>query len=109
MKVYIAAPLFSEGERSFNEKVDAIVRECGHETFLPQREGGCVADLPAEIDGMPVKVLVNSISRGVRRWLMANPGSDPRFVENRIDVCPKKHLSVQCQTGAVRCLQLRFK
>ena len=55
------------------------------------------------------KVLVNSISRGVRRWLMANPGSDPRFVENRIDVCPKKHLSVQCQTGAVRCLQLRFK
>jgi nucleoside 2-deoxyribosyltransferase len=55
MKVYIAAPLFSEGERSFNEKVDAIVRECGHETFLPQREGGCVADLPAEIDGMPVK------------------------------------------------------
>jgi nucleoside 2-deoxyribosyltransferase len=55
MKVYIAAPLFSEGERSFNEKVDAIVRECGHETFLPQREGGYVADLPAEIDGMPVK------------------------------------------------------
>jgi hypothetical protein len=37
---------------------------------------------------------INSISRGVRRWLMANPGSDPRFVENRIDVCPKKHLSV---------------
>ena len=51
MKVYIAAPLFSEGERAFNEKVDAVVRECGHETFLPQREGGCVADLPAEIDG----------------------------------------------------------
>ncbi len=42
MKIYIAAPLFSEGERAFNEKIDAIVRECGHETFLPQREGGCV-------------------------------------------------------------------
>ena len=55
MKVYIAAPLFSEGERSFNEKIDAVVRECGHETFLPQREGGCVADLPDEIDGMPVR------------------------------------------------------
>ena len=54
MRIYIAAPLFSEGERAFNEKVDAVVRECGHETFLPQREGGCVADLPAEIDGMPV-------------------------------------------------------
>ena len=55
MKIYIAAPLFCEGERAFNEKIDAIVRECGHETFLPQREGGCVADLPDEIDGMPVR------------------------------------------------------
>ena len=53
MKVYIAAPLFNEGERAFNEKVDAIVRECGHETFLPQKEGGCVADLPELINGIP--------------------------------------------------------
>ena len=53
MKIYIAAPLFSEGERMFNERIDAIVRECGHETFLPQREGGCVADMPDLIDGKP--------------------------------------------------------
>ena len=53
MKVYIAAPLFSEGERDFNAKVEAIVSSCGHETFLPQRDGGMVADLPDEIDGMP--------------------------------------------------------
>ena len=53
MRIYIAAPLFNEGERAFNEKIDAILRECGHETFLPQREGGCVADLPDEIEGMP--------------------------------------------------------
>ena len=44
-KIYIAAPLFCEGERAFNERIDAILRECGHETFLPQRDGGCVADL----------------------------------------------------------------
>jgi len=55
MKIYIAAPLFSEGERAFHEKVDAIVREYGHETFLPQREGGCVADLPDMIEGVPVR------------------------------------------------------
>ncbi len=36
------------------------------------------------------KVLVNSISRGVRRWLMANPGSDPRFFESWIDGCTEK-------------------
>ena len=53
MKVYIAGPLFSEGEREFNAKIDAVVRRCGHETFLPQRDGGMVADLPDEIEGMP--------------------------------------------------------
>lgn len=51
MKVYIAAPLFSEGERQFNERIDEIIRSCGHETYLPQRDGGCVADLPDMING----------------------------------------------------------
>ncbi len=45
MKVYIAAPLFCEGERRFNERIGAILRDCGHETFLPRREGGCVAEV----------------------------------------------------------------
>ena len=53
MKVYIAAPLFSQGERQFNEQIDEIIRSCGHETFLSQREGRCVVDLPDIIDGMP--------------------------------------------------------
>ena len=35
MKVYIAAPLFCEGERRFNERIDAILRDCGHETSCP--------------------------------------------------------------------------
>ena len=52
-KIYIAAPLFSEGERAFNLRIDEILRQCGHETFLPQRDGGCVADLPDTIDGLP--------------------------------------------------------
>lgn len=52
MKIYIAAPLFNEAERTFNEQIDCILRECGHETFLPQREGGCVANLPDVIEGM---------------------------------------------------------
>ena len=53
MRIYIAAPLFNEAERFFNENIDALVCECGHDTFLPQREGGCVADLPDTINGMP--------------------------------------------------------
>ena len=58
MKIYIAAPLFSESEKTFNEKIDAILRECGHETYLPQRDAGCVADLPESVDGIPSRVYV---------------------------------------------------
>ena len=52
-KIYIAAPLFSQGERAFNERIDTVLRALGHETFLPQRDGGCVADLPEIIEGLP--------------------------------------------------------
>ena len=36
--VYVAGPLFDEGERWFIEKVDALVRSCGYDTFLPHRD-----------------------------------------------------------------------
>ncbi|MBP3892460.1 MAG: nucleoside 2-deoxyribosyltransferase [Atopobiaceae bacterium] len=52
MLVYIAGPLFSDGERAFNETVDAIVRDCGHTTYLPQRDGGRVTDLPDTVEGV---------------------------------------------------------
>ena len=58
-KIYIAAPLFSEGERAFNERIDAILRDCGHETFLPQREGGCVSDLPEIIEDTQQYTLIS--------------------------------------------------
>ena len=80
MKIYIAAPLFSESERFFNEKVDAIVRECGHETFLPQREGGCVADLPAVIDGMPVRKYLFQLDCSHMDWCDAMLCGAPEVV-----------------------------
>lgn len=36
MKVYFAGPLFSTAERDFNAAVVTILRERGHEVFLPQ-------------------------------------------------------------------------
>lgn len=36
--VYVAGPLFDEGERWFIEKVDALIREHGFDTFLPHRD-----------------------------------------------------------------------
>lgn len=53
MKIYIAAPLFNEAERRFNEDIAAVLEECGHKIFLPQRAGGCVADMPDIIEGLP--------------------------------------------------------
>lgn len=38
MRIYLAAPLFSTGERDFNAAVGARLREAGHEVFLPQDE-----------------------------------------------------------------------
>ena len=40
MKVYIAGPLCSEGERKFLEKIDEICKKLGFETFLPHRDCG---------------------------------------------------------------------
>lgn len=36
--VYVAGPLFDEGERWFIEKVDQIIRDLGFDTFLPHRD-----------------------------------------------------------------------
>lgn len=36
--VYVAGPLFDEGERWFIEKVDALIHENGFDTFLPHRD-----------------------------------------------------------------------
>lgn len=68
MKIYIAAPLFNEAERAFNEKIDGIVREYGHETFLPQRAGGCVTDMPEMIEGMPKRKYLFQLDCGHLEW-----------------------------------------
>ena len=36
--VYVAGPLFDEGERWFIEKVDQLIQEAGFETFLSHRD-----------------------------------------------------------------------
>lgn len=36
--VYVAGPLFDDGERWFIERVDALVASCGYRTFLPHRD-----------------------------------------------------------------------
>lgn len=36
--VYVAGPLFDEGERWFIEKIDRLIQDKGFDTFLPHRD-----------------------------------------------------------------------
>ncbi|MGH3867786.1 MAG: nucleoside 2-deoxyribosyltransferase [Pseudonocardiaceae bacterium] len=45
MNAYIAAPLFSQAEKDFNLRVDAVLRSLDLDTFLPQRDGSEAARL----------------------------------------------------------------
>jgi len=38
MLAYIAGPLFNEGERWFDEQINALAEAAGFETFLPHRD-----------------------------------------------------------------------
>ncbi|MBQ1900231.1 MAG: nucleoside 2-deoxyribosyltransferase domain-containing protein [Erysipelotrichaceae bacterium] len=53
MKVYIAAPLYCEQELKYNLKIDTFLRENGFDTYLPQRDGGVVSEMPEIVEGMP--------------------------------------------------------
>ena len=68
MKVYIAAPLFSSAEKKENEEVDCILKLCGHETYLPQRDGGCFTDLPDYINGRPKEVVLHEKDIMALEW-----------------------------------------
>ncbi|MCC6615055.1 MAG: nucleoside 2-deoxyribosyltransferase [Anaerolineae bacterium] len=48
LHVYVAGPLFDEGERWFDEQIDRVVRDAGFTTFLPHRDGfeAARADVP---------------------------------------------------------------
>jgi nucleoside 2-deoxyribosyltransferase len=50
VRLYFAAPLFSEAELEFNRSVVARIEDAGHEVFLPQRDGP-EADSTAHTDG----------------------------------------------------------
>lgn len=51
MRIYLAAPLFNDMERSFNARLTALIEPFA-EVFLPQRDGKLMRNLVA--DGMPL-------------------------------------------------------
>lgn len=67
VRSYLAAPLFNDCERSFNEKL-AIRLERYCEVFLPQRDGLLLAELLRE--GMPLEVAETQIFERDRSALL---------------------------------------
>ena len=53
MKIYIAAPLYCDYEREYNLKIDELLRKNGYDTYLPQRDGGVVSEMPDFVNGIP--------------------------------------------------------
>lgn len=44
-RVYLAGPLFTDGERELNQKITNLLEENGYEVFLPQRDGMLAAEM----------------------------------------------------------------
>lgn len=68
MKIYVAAPLFNSVEKKKNEEIDYILKQCGHKTYLPQRDGGCFADLPNYIEGRPKENVLHEKDIAALEW-----------------------------------------
>ena len=45
MKIYIAAPLFSEAERQWNMQFRDLLKSWGFDVYLPQADGGVATEL----------------------------------------------------------------
>lgn len=57
-RIYLAAPLFSEAERSFNVCVTELLEEFAV-VYLPQRDGGLMSDMVAT--GMPSDIAARRV------------------------------------------------
>lgn len=68
MKIYIAAPLFNIAEKKQNKILTNILESHGHEVFLPQRDGGCFAELPDFVDGTPREVVLHQKDIAALNW-----------------------------------------
>ena len=49
-KVYFAAPLFSQGEKDYNEKLAKVLEDYGYQVFLPQRDGFLAPELEGKTE-----------------------------------------------------------
>ena len=51
MKIYLAAPLFTSAERAWNKELELLLRQFGHQIFLPQEKESSERTAKAIFDG----------------------------------------------------------
>jgi nucleoside 2-deoxyribosyltransferase len=78
MNLYLAAPLFTQAERSWNLRLAALLSAAGHPVFLPQAEVLAIETLDAEtifrvdVDGVrsadAIVAVLDGPDRLPRRW-----------------------------------------
>ncbi len=79
MEIYLAGPLFTQAERSWNLRLAALLTQAGHSVFLPQTEVQSIPDLDADaifrcdVDGVRAADAVLAIVDG------ADPDSGTSF------------------------------
>ncbi len=56
-KVYLACPMFCQGEKDFNVKIANLLEEFGYQVFLPQRDGLEAALLKGKSEEEVVKII----------------------------------------------------
>ncbi len=57
-KIYLAGPLFSEAERTYNKQLTQLLEECA-DVYLPQRDGGLMSEMVR--DGVPPEIASKSV------------------------------------------------
>ena len=96
MLAYIAGPLFNEGERWFDEQINALAEAAGFVTFLPHRDGP--PELAGERDPEGIfRVDLENLERA--DLVVANLNG----VTSDVSVRVLRFLAASSSPGTVRC------
>ena len=66
-KVYLAGPMFNQGEKDFNLEITHVLEEFGYEVFLPQRDGIEAAKLEGKTEEELIRMIFELDAGEVRK------------------------------------------
>lgn len=66
-KVYLAGPMFNQGEKDFNLAITRVLEEFGYEVFLPQRDGIEAARLEGKTEEELIRMIFELDASEVRK------------------------------------------